>query len=119
MVLWLAAKIKGEVKEATILAWSERCVSRIVPRRDPDRMSSDWRAWIVPVDRRRAFGFHTSKMLEQFKGCQEEELYGFFALVGFGKRWADLNTVEWQLILAKDYISDVQKGCGYGHIFAG
>ena len=74
----------------------------IVPRRDPDVADDVWKMWKIARDKRRVFGAHADKVLSTKSSCSQEELYGFFGMVGIGKRWADDDAVEWMLFYGAD-----------------
>jgi len=93
----------GKIVESAILAWTKKCFNAILPPRKCDTESEKYgKVWIVKKDRRRLFGNHANAALEQMRGTVEEELYGFFALVGIGKRWIDDLGVDWCLFLTEN-----------------
>lgn len=87
-----------KILEASELALGEKLWKVIIPKRRPDRAKGKERVWIIPKDKRRVFGNHANKVLEKF-GDNRDELFGFFALVGMGTRWADNDAVRWCLYL--------------------
>jgi len=94
------------IVEATVISWTRVCWEKIIPRRKPDREGKKGAAWIIEKEKRRVFGKHAVKMLEEFNeaspvGHSEEELYGFFGIVGIGSRWADNEDIRWCLYLGE------------------
>jgi len=96
----------SSVIEAAVLSWSKECWRTILPKRKPDKKKGNEFFWFIPVQRRRVFGIHANKMLEKFnennlRNHAEEELFGFFALVGLGSRWVMDESVRWFLFLGE------------------
>ena len=102
MNLWLTVERGDDVLESGVVAWSGACTKRILPKRVPDYEDDKSKRWMIPFDRRRAFGVHADKVLSTKSSCTAEELYGFFALVGMGSRWADRDDVIWGLHFGDD-----------------
>jgi hypothetical protein len=59
---------------------------------------------LINPDKRRGFGQHVVSVLDTF-GNRTEQLYGYFGLVGIGKRWVDVANVDWYLILDEGGVS--------------
>jgi len=89
------------IVETAVVCWSARCCNLIKPKRQPDREKKGEAAWIIAPEKRRALGKHANAVLEKNGSGAQEILYGFFALVGIGSRWADNTDVRWCLYLGE------------------
>lgn len=98
---------KATIIETAILSSREPCWRHMLPKRVPDKIKGKEAAWIIKLDRRRAFGKFVNKILEEYKDSYQEELYGFFGLVGIGTRWADNKDVIWCLYVGN---RELEKG---------
>ena len=92
----------GNIIESGRISWSPQCEKSIIPNRPSDREWKGVRIWRIAPDKRRLFAKHVVGSLEKMNAKSggnknTEELYGFFELVGLGKRWVDVMAVDWWL----------------------
>jgi hypothetical protein len=107
-MLSLVIRKDGVIAETSVLASADVCVKGIVPKRKPDENFGQGRIWNIAVDKRRKFGTYALSQLEMCnakRGYNQDELTGFFTLVGIGSRWADDRDAVWSLYLGDDELS--------------
>lgn len=102
MKLFFCICDNGAIVESAVLSWTKKCFNAILPPRKCDIESEKYgKIWIIQRGKRRLFGNHANSVLEKLRGTIEEELYGFFALVGIGRRWIDSKS-DWCLFLSEN-----------------
>ena len=101
-MLSLVISKNGKVVEVGRISWSPKCEKDIIPSRLSDKENKGVQLWKIAIDKRRLFASHVVWALENMNtkssgNKNTEELYGFFELVGLGKRWVDDRAVDWWL----------------------
>jgi len=102
--LSLAIRKDGKVVASEVLTEIYKCWNRIVPKREPFLTEDGYRVWVIAPEKRRAFAKAVDRTLsaynKSFDGGNEEVL-GFFTLVGLGTRWGNDKTVDWLLVIGE------------------
>lgn len=91
------------VVEAAELAWMEKTIAAIVPKRSPDASSKKSKFWLIADAKREVFAKHVDKILDKTTS-EKESLFGYFGIMGIASRWFAEKRVKWGLYLSANKI---------------
>lgn len=88
-----------KVVEAAELAWMEKTIAAIVPKRSPNASSKKSKFWLIADAKREVFVKHVDKVLDKTTS-EKESLFGYFGIMGIASRWFEDKKVKWGLYLS-------------------